>query len=79
MIELRNVSKTVISGTEPLTIVKPLDLSVAAGEYLSIVGPSGSGKATFIQRSKTIRYFHQFFQILTNTDNRRTIRRQIKQ
>ena len=48
MIELRNVSKTVISGTEPLTIVKPLDLRVASGEYLSIVGPSGSGKSTLL-------------------------------
>jgi len=48
MIELRNVSKTVMSGTEPLTIVQPLDLSVAAGEYLSIVGPSGSGKSTLL-------------------------------
>ncbi len=48
MIELRNVSKTVVSGTEPLTIVQPLDLSVAAGEYLSIVGPSGSGKSTLL-------------------------------
>jgi putative ABC transport system ATP-binding protein len=48
MIELRNVSKTVISGTEPLTIVKPIDLSVASGQYLSIVGPSGSGKSTLL-------------------------------
>jgi len=48
MIELRNVSKTVLSGTEPLTIVQPLDLSVAAGEYLSVVGPSGSGKSTLL-------------------------------
>ena len=48
MIELRNVSLTVISGTEPLTIVKPLDLRVASGEYLSIVGPSGSGKSTLL-------------------------------
>ncbi|HCE01728.1 MAG TPA: ABC transporter [Acidobacteria bacterium] len=48
MIELRNVSKTVASGTEPLTIVQPLDLSVAAGEYLSVVGPSGSGKSTLL-------------------------------
>ena len=48
MIELRNVSKTVLSGTEPLTIVQPLDLSVAVGEYLSVVGPSGSGKSTLL-------------------------------
>ena len=48
MIELRNVSKTVISGTEPLTIVQPIDLSVASGQYLSVVGPSGSGKSTLL-------------------------------
>ena len=48
MIELRNVSKTVISGAEPLTIVQPVDLSVASGQYLSIVGPSGSGKSTLL-------------------------------
>ena len=48
MIELRNVSKTVISGTEPLTIVQPLDLWVESGQYLSIVGPSGSGKSTLL-------------------------------
>ena len=42
------MSKTVISGTEPLTIVRPVDLSVASGQYLSIVGPSGSGKSTLL-------------------------------
>ena len=48
MIELRNVSKTVLSGTEPLTIVQPLDLVISAGQYVSIVGPSGSGKSTLL-------------------------------
>ena len=48
MIELRNVSKTVVSGTEPLTIVQPMDLFVTSGQYLSIVGPSGSGKSTLL-------------------------------
>jgi len=48
MIELRNVSKTVVSGDQPLTIVQPLDLSVASGQYFSIVGPSGSGKSTLL-------------------------------
>ncbi|MEE2635749.1 MAG: ABC transporter ATP-binding protein [Acidobacteriota bacterium] len=48
MIELRNVSKTVVSGTEPLTIVQPLDLVIPSGQYVSIVGPSGSGKSTLL-------------------------------
>ena len=48
MIELRDVSKTVMSGTEPLTILHPLSLRVAQGEFLSIVGPSGSGKSTLL-------------------------------
>ena len=48
MIELRNVSKTVLSGAEPLTIVQPLDLVISAGQYVSIVGPSGSGKSTLL-------------------------------
>ena len=48
MIELREVSKTVMSGNEPLTILHPLSLRVAQGEFLSIVGPSGSGKSTML-------------------------------
>lgn len=48
MIELRNVSKTVVSGNAPLTIVQPLDLTVPSGQYVSIVGPSGSGKSTLL-------------------------------
>ena len=48
MIELHQVSKTVVSGGEPLTILHPLDLSVPSGQFLSIVGPSGSGKTTLL-------------------------------
>ena len=48
MIELREVSKTVLSGGRPLTILHPLDLSVPAGQFLAIVGPSGSGKSTLL-------------------------------
>lgn len=48
MIELSGVSKTVVSGSEQLTILKPLDLSVPSGRFLSIMGPSGSGKSTLL-------------------------------
>ena len=48
MIQLQGVSKTVTSGGHPLTILHPLDLQVAAGQCLAIIGPSGSGKSTLL-------------------------------
>ena len=48
MIELRGVSKTVESGGRPLTILHPLDLSIASGRFVAVVGPSGSGKSTLL-------------------------------
>jgi putative ABC transport system ATP-binding protein len=48
MIELREVSKTVTSGSEPLTILHPLSLTIGRGEFVSVVGPSGSGKSTLL-------------------------------
>ena len=48
MIQLQGVSKTVDSGGHPLTILHPLDYSIASGEFVAIVGPSGSGKSTLL-------------------------------
>jgi putative ABC transport system ATP-binding protein len=48
MIELQGVTKTVTSGTAPLTILHPLDLRVARGQFVSVMGPSGSGKSTLL-------------------------------
>jgi putative ABC transport system ATP-binding protein len=48
MIALSGVSKTVMSGTSPLTILHPLDLRVSAGRFLAVTGPSGSGKSTLL-------------------------------
>jgi putative ABC transport system ATP-binding protein len=48
MIELREVSKTVASGGQPLTILHPLTLTIPKGQFVAIVGPSGSGKSTLL-------------------------------
>jgi putative ABC transport system ATP-binding protein len=48
MIQLREVSKTVRSGDQPLTILHPLTLDVPRGQFMAIVGPSGSGKSTLL-------------------------------
>lgn len=48
MIELRQVTKQVASGSETLTILHELDLQIPDGQFVSIVGPSGSGKSTML-------------------------------
>ncbi len=48
MIVLREVSKTVMSGSEPLTILHPLTLEISRGQFVAVVGPSGSGKSTLL-------------------------------
>lgn len=48
MIELQHISKWVTAGGKPLFILKDINLSIAAGEFLSIMGPSGSGKSSLL-------------------------------
>jgi putative ABC transport system ATP-binding protein len=48
MIELHGISKTVPSGESMLTILHPLDLTIASGQVAAITGPSGSGKSTLL-------------------------------
>ena len=48
MIQLTNVSKTVMSGAEPLTILHPLTVTIPRGAFVAVVGPSGSGKSTLL-------------------------------
>ena len=48
MIELEKVEKIVRSGSEHLTILRSLDLSIPDGQFVSVVGPSGCGKSTLL-------------------------------
>jgi putative ABC transport system ATP-binding protein len=48
MIELEGLRLTYRGGAGPVEVLRGLDLSVAAGETVSVVGPSGSGKSSMM-------------------------------
>lgn len=48
MITLELVNKTYLVGDSPLRALDDVNLSISAGEYLSVMGPSGSGKSTLL-------------------------------
>jgi putative ABC transport system ATP-binding protein len=53
VLELRGVGKR-YPGPPPLQVLRDVDLTVAAGEMLAIMGPSGSGKSTLLHIMGTL-------------------------
>ena len=45
MIHLKDINKT-YQGAQPLHVLKGISLDIAKGEFVSIMGASGSGKST---------------------------------
>lgn len=48
MIRLQNVSRIFTVGEQQVAALRGIDLQIGAGEYISVMGPSGTGKSTLL-------------------------------
>ena len=48
VIDIRHLTKTYMSGSEQIQVLRDINLQVDKGEMLAIMGPSGSGKSTML-------------------------------
>lgn len=48
MIQFEQVTRSFQVGDQQVAALRNIDLSIAAGDYVSIMGPSGSGKSTLL-------------------------------
>ena len=48
MISLEHVTRSFAVGDQEVSALRDINLSIQAGDYLSIMGPSGSGKSTLL-------------------------------
>jgi putative ABC transport system ATP-binding protein len=81
VIQTFGVTKTYASGGAPVNAVRGVDLRVEKGEFLAIVGPSGSGKSSLlsliggIDTPTTGQVLLEGVDLATLTDDARTIMR----
>jgi len=49
MITVKHLSKVFDNGDKPLTVLRDVNCEIRKGEVISIIGPSGTGKSTFLR------------------------------
>lgn len=49
VIQVKNLSKTFISNGEKLNVLSNINLEIYSGDFITILGVSGSGKSTFLR------------------------------
>jgi lipoprotein-releasing system ATP-binding protein len=47
-ISCRGLAKTFVKGEERIDVLRDVDLDLASGEMVAVLGPSGTGKSTFL-------------------------------
>ncbi len=48
IVEIREIHKSYRRGSQVIPVLEDINLSIAAGEFLALMGPSGSGKSTLL-------------------------------
>ncbi len=48
LVELRNVCKSFRKGDETITPLDNISMDIEAGDFISLMGPSGTGKSTLL-------------------------------
>ncbi|MBP6859255.1 MAG: ABC transporter ATP-binding protein [Candidatus Magasanikbacteria bacterium] len=68
MIEAKNIIKKFYNGTVETTILRGIDLSIANGEFVSIMGRSGAGKSTLLYQLGLLDHQNEGVIVLNGVD-----------